>query len=363
MHALLAALILAAPPSPPPQLKPSMQAAMTSVVTLQPLLVSPVAFRDPANAEKIRTSLDTLAPLDHFFASGVSSPIASLFGAEIARAKSEFANRDTESARARLRSVSSLCFACHLRQPTPKDIAPAASAEALTPMERASFYATTRQFDRALAEWKIVFSTEPKNDVEAFEQTQALRTALSVLVQGKDDPDAVIAMLEQNRARKALPGFVTRQMERWLVEAKAWQAEKFVVTKTAPAVLVARAKALIEVSGVGKQLTPDDARLISHLRASGYLLEALRRAPNASFRPEALSLLGVVSAATADPALWRLEWLTLEACIRENPKSDLARQCAERLTERTYFAYTGRGGLELPANLLSELGALNALAR
>lgn len=358
---LLIALLLTAPP--PPQLKPSMQAALTSVVTLQPLLVSPTAFRDPANAEKIRASLDTLAPLDHFFTSGVSSPIASLFGAEIARAKTEFANRETETARARLRSVSALCFACHLRQPTAKDIAPASGAETLTPIERASFYATTRQFDRALAEWKRLFATEPKNDVEAFEQTQALRTALSVLVQGKDDPDAVIAVLEQNRTRKALPGFVTRQLERWLVEAKAWQAEKFVVAKATPAALVGRAKALIELTGIAKQLTADDARLISHLRASGYLLEALRREPGASFRPEALSLLGVVSAANTDPALWRLEWLTLEACVRENPKTELAKQCAERLTERTYFSYTGRDGLELPANLLSELGALNALAR
>lgn len=361
MHALLAALILAAPP--PPQLKPSMQAAMTSVVTLQPLLASPTAFRDPANAETIRASLDTLAPLDHFFSSGVSSPIASLFSNEIAKAKGELATRDTEAARARLRSVSSLCFACHLRQPTAKDIAAATGADTLTPLERASFYATTRQFDRALAEWKRLFATEPKNDVEAFEQTQALRTALSVAVQGKDDPDAVIALLEQNRPRKALPGFVTRQLERWLVEAKAWQAEKFVASKAAPAVLVTRAKALIEMTGAAKQLTADDARLISHLRASGYLLEALRRDPNASFRPEALYLLGVVSAANTDPALWRLEWLTLESCIRENPKTELARQCADRLTERTYFTYTGRDGLALPANLLSELGALAALAK
>lgn len=361
MTSLITLLLLAAPPPQP--LQPSMQAAMTSVVTLQPLLVSPAAFRDPANAEKIRASLDALTPLEHLFPAGVSSPIASLFSNELAKAKAEFAGRESETARARLRSISSLCFACHLRQPTAKDIAPATGAERLTPLERASFYATTRQFDRALAEWKRIFSVEPKNDVDAFEQTQALRTALSVLVQGKDDPDAVIALLEQNRARKALPGFVTRQLERWLVEAKAWKLEQLVSAKTPPAALVARAKALIELTGIAKQLTADDARLISHLRASGYLLEALRREPSASFRPEALSLLGVVAAANTDPALWRLEWLTLESCIRENPKTELARQCADRLTERTYFAYTGRDGLDLPANLLSELGALVALAK
>jgi hypothetical protein len=59
----------------------------------------------------------------------------------------------------------------------------------------------------------------------------------------------------------------------------------------------------------------------------------------------------------------RLEWLTLESCIRENPRTEVARRCAERLAERTFFAYTGRDGFELPAKVGSDLGELMALTK
>ncbi|MBE2254320.1 MAG: hypothetical protein IAE78_32625 [Myxococcus sp.] len=368
MHALLTALVVAAaPPDAGAPLKPSMQSALAAVITLQPLVASPVGFRDPANAAKIRQSLEVLAPLEHFFTKrSPSAGIATLFARELRAANDEYQRRGYEAARIRLRSLTSLCFGCHLREPTDADLATSSAAlDALdlTHLERASFFASTRQFERAFTEWNQAFTVKPKNDVEAFEQTEALRQALSVTVQGLDDPKRTVALLAQNKDRPELPGFVTRQMVRWLVEAKAWQAEKFDARKKTPPQLVARAKALIDVAGTAKSVAPDDMRLVSHLRAASYLQEALRREPDASTRGEALYLLGVVSAATADPHLWRLEWITLESCIRENPKTELARRCAERLTERTWFSYTGRGGLDLPPGVGAELGELNALAR
>lgn len=373
MHALLTALVLVAAPSPDagtPTLKPSMQAAMGAVIGLQPLVASPVAFRDPANATQIRASLDVLAPLDHFFSkpAGPTVPatgVATLFAREVVQARAEFDAKQTEAARFRLRSITGLCFGCHVRQPTPKDFASAALIDALklSSLEKAALFATTRQFDRALTEWNTALALAPKNDVEAYEQTQAIRYALSVAIQGKDDPAIAVALLTKHKDRKELPGFVTRQMALWLVEAKAWQDEKFVAAKQTPAQLVAKAKALVEMAGVARFVTPDDARLVSHLRAAAYLQEALRREPAAPFRAEALYLLGVVSATNADPILWRLEWITLESCIRENPKTDVARRCAERLTERTWYAWTGRDGLDVPAKVGAELGELNGLAR
>ncbi|MBL8921743.1 MAG: hypothetical protein JNJ54_22985 [Myxococcaceae bacterium] len=371
MNALLVAAVLLAPPPAPAkaQLMPSMQAALTSVVTLQPLVASPVAFRDPANAARIRAALDVLTPLEHFFVKpGPTTPatgIASLFARELQRSRRDFDEGRTEDARMRLRSITSLCNGCHQREPEKDAKAPILQLDGLplTPLERASVFAATRQLDRALAEWDRIFSTKPANDVDAFEQTEALRFALSVAVQGKDDPAIAIALLEKNKARAELPRFTTVQMAQWLVEAKAWQAEKFEAAKQKPAALVARAKALMANSGIDKGPTADDARLVSHLRAAGYLQEALRREPAAPFRGEALYLLGVVSSAVADPTLWRLEWITLESCVRENPKTELARKCADRLTERTFFSYTGRGGLDVPAGVLAELGVLHGVAR
>ncbi|MDP1915382.1 MAG: hypothetical protein Q8L14_03985 [Myxococcales bacterium] len=370
MHALLTALVLVAAPSPDAgttTLRPSMQASLGAVIGLQPLIASPVAFRDPANAAQIRAALEVLSPLEHFFTNQApATGVATLFARELNHAKDEFRNRNVEAARARLRSITALCFGCHVRQPSDRSFpADAALSDTLilTGLERASFFASTRQFDRAFTEWNKALAVTPKNDVEAFEQTEAIRLALSVAIQGEDNPQRAISLLEQHKDRKELPGFVTRQMKRWLIEAKSWQLEKFDSRKRPPAQLVSKAKALIELAGVEDFVTPDDTRLVSHLRAAGYLQEALRRQPTAAFRGEALYLLGVVSAANADPLLWRLEWITLESCIRENPKTDLARRCADRLSERTYFAYTSRGGLDVPGSVASELGELNALAK
>ncbi|MDX2012791.1 MAG: hypothetical protein SFW67_21510 [Myxococcaceae bacterium] len=369
LPALVFSLVLTAPPPDAGALKPSMQAALTAVVGLTPLLSSPPAFRDPANAPRIRAALDVLSPLEHFFSKpqgATDSAIATLFAREVSRARTEFDAKDTEAARFRLRAVTSMCFGCHVRTPTEQDVAAAAplvEALALPPLERAAFFATTRQFDRALAEWQAALAQPPKNDVEAFEQAQAVRAALVVIIQGQDDAKATIALLARNSARPELPGFMTRQMARWLTEAKGWQAERFDASRKAPAELVARARALLANSGITKSPTPDENRLVSHLRAAGYLQEALRREPQGSFRGEALLLLGTVAAATTDPSLWRLEWILLEACVRENPKTPLARQCAERLSERTWLAYTSRSGLDVPGDVGVALGELNALAR
>jgi hypothetical protein len=369
MHLLVLALLAATPAPDAGALKPSMQSALSAVVGLTPLLSSPPAFRDPANAPRIRGALDVLAPLEHFFSKpqgATDAAIASIFARQVTRARAEFDAKDTEAARFRLRAVTSMCFGCHVRTPTDQDVAAAAplvEGLALPPLERAAFFATTRQFDRALTEWTTALSAAPTNDVEAFEQTQAVRAALVVTIQGKDDPKATIALLEKNKDRAVLPGFATRQMARWLTEAKGWQAEKFDAGRKSPAELVARARALVALTGIAKAPTPDENRLVSHLRAAGYLQEALRREPTGPFRGEALFLLGVLAAATTDPSLWRLEWVLLEACIRENPKTPLARQCAERLSERTWVAYTSRAGLDVPGDVGVQLGDLNALAK
>lgn len=365
---MLSLLLVVALAAPDPALRPSMQSAQAAVLQLQPLLASPPAFRAPANATTIRASLAVLEPLQHFFTASKdpalpSTAVAGLFAKELTRAREEFDRGATETARMRLRSITALCFGCHLREPAEAQLAPVLKQLPADRLERAALLAATRQFSAAFTEWDAALALPPKNDVEAFEQTEALRLALTVAIVGMDDPSRAVALLAKNQPRKELPGFVTRQMARWLTEARAWELERFVAAKQSPAALVAKARALMQLTKIADSPTPDQNRLVSHLRATAYLQEALRREPTATFRPEALLLLGTVSAATTDPTLWRLEWLTLESCIRENPKTELARRCADRLSERTYFGYTGSGGLELPAAMITELGTLNALAR
>ncbi len=379
MPALLLALALAAAPatgSPArapdakTELQGSMQSSMAVVVGLQPYLVSPAAFRDPANAGRITGAIDTLSSLEHHLLDAIcreppKCELATIYARQAAQAKRDFTRGDTEAARIRLRNIGGLCIGCHVRTPTGKqfdDAAALVDGLRVGPLERAEYYAMTRQFDRALETWQAALVTSPKDDVEAWEQAQAVRLAIAVAVRLKDDPAVTIALLEQQRRRSVLPGFVQHHFETWLASARKWQAEKISREKLSPRELVMKAQALVDASRATQTPEPASDHYVSLLRAASYLTEALNRHPSGEWRPQALYLLGVISASTNDPLLWQLEWLYFEVCIRENPHSAIARKCSDRLFERTYFTYSQRSIESMPPETAGELRVLRELA-
>ena len=233
----------------------------------------------------------------------------------------------------------------------------------LPPLRKAEFYATTRQFDLAIAEWKQALEATPKSEAETFEQAAALRQYVAVLVRVKDDRDAAVAAISKHLARKALPGFTRRMLEQWQRDAREWQADPFSPAVAIPSALLAKARTLVESSGAAKSAMSDENLFIATLRASGYLHLALEKEPQAIWRGEALYLLGIATAATLEPLLWELDSLYLETCIREKPHSEIARKCAERMYDRAWFGWTGSGGTRIPPDVAQKLGELRVLAK
>ncbi len=370
MLALLVLVLSAAPSGvKADEQKPRMQAAVAAVVTLQPYLVRPAAFRAKENAAQIAPAIDALVGLKHGFftdpkAKVAADDVALLFGRQAEAAKREFAQADPDAARTRLLGLTATCLACHVRTPSDADFKaalPLVDTLKLTPLERAQLYATTRHFDEALKTWKTALVAAPANDVEGFEQAQALRIALTVAVRGKDDPKTTLGLLEQQRGRAAVPGFVARWVDGWLVQARAWSDEKVTVATASPDALIQLARRLIEQSNALRMTGSADDQLIALSRASAALDELLRRAPSGPHRAEALFLSGVAAATTSEPALWQLEALFFEACVRENPHTPIAKACVDRLRERTFFAYQRRA--DVAADALTLLGQLAALAK
>lgn len=368
---LLLCLSLAAPPAgarASPRDQRPMVDAMTAVVRLQPYLASPAAFRDPKNAAQLTADIDALSGLRHFFhdLEGRPSELATLYARQAALAKREFFDGDPETARIRLRNVSGLCIDCHMTGPRMPELSEAArlvDGLELSPLERPLFLVLTQQPDRALAEWREALVAPPRNDVEAFEQAEGLRAALSVAVRVKDDPALAVALLEDQRGRPSLSPTLRRQHALWLAQAKRWQAEQPGAATLAPRQLVARARALIDATGAAATPVPAVDRLVELLRATKYLGDALAREPRAPWRGEALYLLGVAAASTNDPLLWQLESLYLEACVRESPHTALARRCAARLADRTWYAYSARGVASMPPEVAGTVHELLALSR
>jgi hypothetical protein len=367
--ATFAAAPVSSKPVKEPPLASDMRSNLGALIALQPMLASPAQFRDPKNYDAILGSLTVLSRVKHRFPNGPNAPpaasIALLFDEAVERARADFVQGRSDSARLRAHGLTALCMGCHARQVAQADYALAGRAEegtALSPLERAQFFAATRQFDAALALWGDALSTPGKTDADAFKQSQALRAAMSVAVRVKDDPKTTVALLRTQWEREDLPPYLAHAIAPWLRDAQAWDHEGFVASEKTADQLFERARALVEQSGAKDTLFPREGDRVLLLRATAYLSLSLERAPKASWRGEALYLLGLATAAVQDPELWELDGLYLEACVRENPHSALAQRCVDRYAERTLFEFTGSGGTRVPDEIAARLEQLRGLA-
>lgn len=362
------ALVFAATPVTPASAPPSaaMREALQSLATVTPWLSSPDAFRDPKHHGDIAQAIDALARLKHPFLRGAgasSAHVGQLFANQAAWARSDFVVGSTESARYRVLSLTQLCVSCHVREPTRDffDAGQVVERLRLPPLEQAQFFATTRQFERALELWRTELVRPVTLEPELFEQLQALRLAVRVAVRTRDDAKLAQQLLAPQLQRSELPGFAQRELQAWQKDAAAWEKERFVLADQTPATLLTRARLLVESTGAANTLAPVPERYVALLRAASYLDELLRQSPEGPLRPEALYLLGVVHPSVSDSPVWQLEWMYFEACIRENAGEPAARRCADRLKDRTW--QTWRSGADMPAATRAALGELMALAR
>lgn len=367
---LLALLLAADPAAPSPELQSTMRLGFSAITRLQPYVVSPPAFRDPAHLAELKANLDVLARVEHTVADERRGPgaqaIARLFDQQVGRARFEVNSGQFEAARFRLSGLTALCLGCHQRQPADLDFTDASRVVdrlKLMPLERAEYLAATRQFDRAIEAWQAALAKAPENDVEAMDQARALRSALAVAVRNKDDPAAALALLKEVAGRLQLPQFVSQAIVRWAADVRRWQREKVGAQGLEPADALAHARRLLAESGALDSVAIDDRRYIAHLRAAGYLEQALARGGAAAWRSEALYLLGIATAAIAETPLWELDGLYLEACVREAPHTAQAKKCAQRLADRIKLAYATPKGLDIPGDVGARLGELRALAR
>ncbi|MDP1825598.1 MAG: hypothetical protein Q8L48_20225 [Archangium sp.] len=356
---LSAALFAATPEVGAPT--PAMTESLEALARVTPWLSSPDAFRDPQHHFDVARSIDALAKLKHPFLRGPgtsSAGVAQLFANQATWARTDFLAGSTESARYRVRSLTQLCLSCHLREPTRDFIDAQQVVERLPlpPLEQAQFFALTRQFDRALALWRTELVKKVKLDHELYEQLEGLRLAMRVAVLSRDDAKLAQQLLAPQLTRRDLPGFAQRELVAWQKDVLAWDRDRFALADQTPATLVTRARLLVESSGATRTVAPVPERYIALLRAASYLDEAMRQAPEGPFRAEALYLLGVVHPTVSDSPLWQLEWMYLEACIRENAGTPAARLCAERLKERTWFSW--RTGADIPAATSAALNDL-----
>jgi hypothetical protein len=342
-----------------------MQVLFRQLQTVLPVAVDLEAFRDPAQAPKIRKALEALAEAAHgldahgrgFDAGG--RYLARSLERDARRALEHFDERRYDSAEFFIGQLSESCIGCHSRLPSPGDaplargFAARADVSRLDPLERARLDIATRQFGDALDTLEKAFTS---TEFAPYELLGPLTDYLTICVRVVQEPARAVPVLQRLSRREDLWSALRSDVEAW-----ARYLPELAARPPAPDPVEQAQKLIAE----GRQLIlfPSDRRALVHYVFASKLLHnhvATQREPSPELA-RAYYLLGVAESRIG-PNFWISQSeFYLETAVRMAPGSDVARDAYALLEEETFAGYTGSGGLQLPDDVERHLRELRQL--
>ncbi len=292
--------------------------------------------------------------------------ISSLFSEYISSTQTNYKLGYREYARNQIRTITGFCMACHTAGD--QKLNAQVFDEALPPeansLERADFYAATRQFDKALEAYEnVVFNRKAESEKDFIDASRAIRSYLSISVRVKKTPKLTYAFLTKVEMQKNLLSFFERDLKQWKADVAAWMQEKRHSENDLPVKqLLAKAYRLIELARKQQKFAADHTGDVNFLRATTYAHLASDRSKDSADRAQAFFLLGQSYAALSDPFLWQLDGMYFQACIEEKPHSTISRNCFKHLASGIYLGYSGSSGVNIPRDDFTRLTRFRKLA-
>ncbi|MEK7358494.1 MAG: hypothetical protein AAB250_18765 [Bdellovibrionota bacterium] len=353
-----------------------MQALSKSLSELLPLVSSKKKFSDPKNDATIEADVKAVRALAHSLKTGEQPSadptmqiMSGLFEEDITRALDALKSGHRDYARSILKDTTSHCIQCHTATSNGPDF-PRLNLEidldTLKPVERAEFFAATRQFDAALSAYIGALDDQEFAATEPFEWEAAARSALGIAVRVKQDPRETLKVIESAKKNPKLVPASKTALAAWEISVNDWAKEKESDDET-PSVLLQESEALIRRAQKSQQFALDHAQDILYFRA-GSLLHHLLAQPATTkgqsdeLRARTLYWAGVASEATRDMNFWTLHETFYEKCIRLKPGTEQARQCFGKLKDSVTLGYSGSGGTNVPPEVTARLESFRLLA-
>jgi hypothetical protein len=256
-------------------------------------------------------------------------------------------------------------MACHTHTQTSlqfRDASDLVMKAHLTPLQRAEYFAATRQFDRALMYYDQVISQATVDEAAIRDMNRVVRSYLNVAVRVKQDPKTAFAFLTKVQGIPVVAEFYRRELAQWKKDLGAWMAERKPVAGRDGPALLAEGRRMVAQARRSQLYPADHSGDIGYLRATNALHEALEKGVDSPARAEAFSLLGASYEALSEPLLWDLGSLYFEACIRERPHTAQSTDCFKRLSNTIYLGYSGSSGVNVPEDQLKRLASLREMA-
>lgn len=347
-----------------------MQSVAEEVSRLIPYIYSQKEFHDPSNFTKISTELKKFAGSVHAIPQDMGKkvlgddPVVTFsldrLQKDIRLASESFESGHTEYSRSLLRGSLNHCFRCHTRTeqgPENSGFKVDYTKLRISPTERADLYVALRQYDKALEILESVLNDSANFYDDPYEQERALKRYLAVMVRVRKDPAPAIATLEKFIAKPNLAFYLAEDSRQWLKSLKEWRTEK-----TSKQTAMEQAKDLIKRAGKLQSSQSQQSADVLYLRASALLhVESIKAQPGLQ-RASLFSLLGRSYDALADLGFWNLHEIYFEACIREAPKSEVAKECYKDFERSVFWGFSGSAGTFIPRNEMDRLVELKKVS-
>lgn len=289
---------------------------------------------------------------------------AAEFSKKTRRAYNAIKQGNTAYGKNQLRSITSYCIACHTRNEKGPDFSNTTlspKTKKLSKQELAELFVATRQFDKALAQFKEAIAEEEFARRRPFEWEETVRNALALAVRVKKDPQLAAQIVNSALSSPALPEFEHARLVKWQRAIEKWSGETEAKPVTEEQHVAQMQRLLTEASA--EQLYPADrSSEIQFLRASAAAHDVLSVSKNPRLVAEALKTAGTAYDVLANPSLWPIHEFYYESCVRKYPHTDVAKDCYTRLQQSMYYGYTGSSGTHIPDDgreLLLELKNLS----
>ena len=239
------------------------------------------------------------------------------------------------AAQAILKTVMSSCVACHTRHslgPQYLSHENQTGGAALSPIERADYFVSIRDYDRSL---KILFElidSKKTSKVQRLQWEKAIKKALVISVRQQNDPRLSMNIIKKALKNKNISYYFKWDVLIWQKTVEKWIRENK-KRSSSEKNDIKRAEALIEEAHKLWDSTRDESALIHFLRVSSIMHNYLSQHPKTKDKGKALYLLAYSYDALSGLELGALHELFYQKCIETSPRSYIARQCFRRLEE------------------------------
>jgi len=326
-------------------------------------------FEDPANRDRILTSLNSLSGNADQMATHAESgnPSTDYFVRSLVRDAHEavmhFRQGQYQGSRFLIDQLVNNCFACHSRLPsdTPfqlgeqflKDTAVASLAEE----DLARLQVTMRQFDAALDTYEMLFASR-KIPAATIATSAVFENYLRVCLRVEDDCERAIETFNRFRGRPDVPDYLDKRLAGWVDDLKALNKKR----EDRELDPLGHGRELIRDAQYNNAYPNDPQGAVRFVAATGCLHRYLQSSPSEVHRmAEAYYLLGVAESYIC-PSYWRSHTdVLLECAIRVSPRSVYGRMALQFLEEYTVSGYTGSSGVSVPSETQERLDELRSL--